>query len=119
MCHEAAHQAVPSRCGLLLAAAATAALIRHMTGWVFDESVKTPLGLPVSCIRVPELESWLYFQLCANVHCGRQQVMAQGNGPLPSQWDICIKFLALNFGLVQSWLQMEALLVCLFACQIK
>lgn len=75
-----------------------------MWGCVFGTAIKMALGMPAFLIRVPRFESWLYFQLQlpANVHLGRQQVMAQVVESLLPTWETQTEFLAPDFGLVQS-----------------
>lgn len=56
--------------------------------WVFGVVVKPPPGTPASHIKVPGFESWLLypFQLPANVHHSRQQVMTLLLGFLHPVW---------------------------------
>lgn len=65
--------------------------------------VKTPLGTPTSHMTVwrPGSTSPFQCQLAANAHPGRQQVAAQGHGPMPPVWETQAEFLALGFGMAQ------------------
>lgn len=70
-------------------------------GWGYGAAVRMPH--PTSHVGCA-CKSQLPIQLPANVRPGRQQIMVQVLGSLPSTWGAQMEFLALAFGLAQPWL---------------
>lgn len=66
--------------------------------------VKTLLGRPALCVRVPGFKFYFQFQFHAKARSDRQQGMTQVPGSLPLMWETQIGFQASGFVPVQPWL---------------
>lgn len=73
-------------------------------GWVFNALIKTSFGTPLSHVGMPGLQSWpqSWFQLPANRHPRRKQVVTRVFESLPSIWKNQLQFPAPKFSLAQS-----------------
>lgn len=71
-----------------------------------SKAIKTLLWTPTFNNRVLGFDCQLccQFQVPANMHTAKQQVMGQAVGALTSTWEALTEFLTPGFSLVQSWL---------------